>query len=214
MISDDIAIRSVQHYLYCPHRWGLLEIDCAWAENIFVTKANILHNRVHNPKAAYCSSKKKCYTSVSVYNDKSEYNLYGITDCIEVAGNRNSDLCIVEYKPTKPKNKDYNFDDLIQVFAQKICVDYVFNCNCDGVLYYADVKKRIKLPLKDNFLEYDQILKSKLAEMRRLLLEGRIPEISKNNNCSGCSMKDICMPALKKPVSVKKCIEEILEKKE
>lgn len=211
MIKDDIAIRSVQHYLYCPHRWGLLEIDCAWAENVFVTKANLLHDRVHNPKASYSSSGKKCYTSVSVYNDKSEYNLYGVTDCIEVTGDEKSDLCIVEYKPTKPKNKDYNFDDLMQVFAQKICVDYVFNCDCDGVLYYADVKKRIKLPLKENFSEYDDILKRTLAEMRNLISKGKIPEIIKNHNCSGCSMKDICMPALKVKSSVKDNIRKILE---
>ncbi len=214
MIKDDIAIRSIQHYLYCPHRWGLLEIDCAWAENVFVTKANLLHDRVHNPKASYSSSGKKCYTSVSVYNDKSEYNLYGVTDCIEVTGDEKCNLCIVEYKPTKPKNKDYNFDDLMQVFAQKICVDYVFNCDCDGVLYYADVKKRIRLPLKENFSEYDDILKKKLAEMRDLISKGKIPEIVKNRNCSGCSMKDICMPTLKTPVSVRDSIKKVLERKE
>ncbi len=214
MIKDDIAIRSIQHYLYCPHRWGLLEIDCAWAENFFVTKANLFHDRVHNPKASYSSSGKKCYTSVSVYNDKSEYNLYGVTDCIEVTGDEKCNLCIVEYKPTKPKNKDYNFDDLMQVFAQKICVDYVFNCDCDGVLYYADVKKRIRLPLKENFSEYDDILKKKLAEMRNLLSKGRIPAIVKNHNCSGCSMKDICMPTLKTPVSVRDSIKKVLERKE
>jgi CRISPR-associated exonuclease Cas4 len=172
-----------------------------------------MHERVHNPKASYSSSSKKCYTSVSVYNDKNEYNLYGITDCIEI-NNKNSDLCIVEYKPTKPKNKDYNFDDLIQVFAQKICVDYIFNSDCDGVIYYADVKKRIKLPLKENFTEYDEFLKKTLNEMRDFLSEGKIPEIQKNQNCSGCSMKDICMPALKAPVNVRRCIAKILEKKE
>lgn len=214
MIKDYITIRSVQQYLYCPHRWGLMEIDCAWAENMFVTKANLLHERVHDPKASYSSNKKKCYTSVSVYNDKNEYNLYGITDCIEFIGNGNSNLCIVEYKPTKPKNKDYNFEDLMQVFAQKICVDYVFNCDSDGVLYYADVKKRIKLPLKENFVEYDDVLKKTLAEMRILLHEGKIPEINKKQYCSGCSMKDLCMPTLKAPVSVRKCIEKLLEKEE
>lgn len=214
MIKDDIAIRSIQHYLYCPHRWGLLEIDCAWAENVFVTKANLLHDRVHNPKASYSSSGKKCYTSVSVYNDKSEYNLYGVTDCIEVTGDEKCNLCIVEYKPSKPKNKDYNFDDLMQVFAQKICVDYIFNCDCDGVLYYADVKKRIRLPLKENFSEYDDILKRTLAEMRDLISKGKIPEIVKNHNCSGCSMKDICMPTLKTPVSVRDSIKKVLERKE
>ena len=50
MSSVEITIRSIQHYLYCPHRWGLLEIDKAWAENIFVTKANLMHKRVHDPR--------------------------------------------------------------------------------------------------------------------------------------------------------------------
>lgn len=50
MSSVEIAIRSIQHYLYCPHRWGLLEIDKAWEENIFVTKANLMHKRVHDQR--------------------------------------------------------------------------------------------------------------------------------------------------------------------
>lgn len=212
MMNESISIRSIQHYLYCPHRWGLLEIDCAWAENAFVTKANLLHSRVHDPKSTYSSLGTKSYTSVSVYNDNNEYNLYGVTDCIEVKNDK--DLCIVEYKPTKPKNKDYNFDDLMQVFAQKICVDYVWGCDCEGVLYYADVKKRIKLPLKENFSEYDSILKKTLAEMRSLLSVGKIPEINNSSNCNGCSMKDICIPKLKPPVSIQKYIKEITEKKE
>ncbi len=34
----------------------------------------------------------------------------------------------------------------MQVFAQKICVDYTFGGDCDGVLYYADVKKEYRCP--------------------------------------------------------------------
>lgn len=207
MNNCDISIRSVQHYLYCPHRWGLLEIDCAWDENIFVTKANLMHNRVHDPKAYYSFSDKKCFTSVSVYNDKSEYDLYGITDCIEV---KNTKLCIVEYKPSKPKNKDYNFDDLMQVFAQKVCVDFIFNCDSDGIIYYADVKKRIKLPLQDNYAEYDEVLRKTIAEMKNLLKLGIVPPIVKGQNCNGCSIKNICLPNFKKHKSVKENIHEIL----
>lgn len=59
MMSDEITIRSIQHYMYCPHRWGLLEIDCAWAENVFVTKANFMHERVHNPDKNYSSRGKR-----------------------------------------------------------------------------------------------------------------------------------------------------------
>ena len=100
-MNTEIAIRSIQHYMYCPHRWGLIEIDRAWAENIYVTKANLMHERVHDPDGSYTLRGKKVYTSVPVYNDKEEYNLYGVTDCLEISENeaaediRGSDICIV-----------------------------------------------------------------------------------------------------------------------
>lgn len=208
MSTIEIAIRSIQHYMYCPHRWGLLEIDKAWVENVFVTKANLMHNRVHDPDRNYISKGKKVYTSVPVYNDLEEYNLYGVTDCLELTKDKagisidGSDekyhICIVEYKPTKPRKTDYHEEDLMQVFAQKVCVDYVFGSDCEAVLYYADVKKRIVLPLKENFEVYDRQLKELLREMRINFEEGVIPPIRKGQKCSGCSMKDLCMPSVKK----------------
>lgn len=207
----EISIRSIQHFLYCPHRWGLIEIDRAWGENFFVTKANQVHNRVHDSKQRYTSKNRKIYTSVPVYNDLAEYNLYGVTDCIEKIGD---DYCIVEYKPTKPKERTYNLDDLMQVFAQKICVDYVFSCDCTAEIYYADVKRRFPLPLRENYLEYDKLLKETLNKMREYLIKGEIPEIQKNQKCNGCSMKDLCMPQLKKIPKVRNQIEMINRKSE
>lgn len=211
MSKVEITIRSIQHYMYCPHRWGLLEIENAWVENSFVTKANLMHNRVHDPDRNYISRGKKVYTSVPVYNDLDEYNLYGVIDCLEMIKDKNGvtidgseekyKICIVEYKPTKPKHAEYHVEDLMQVFAQKICVDYVFGSDCDGVLYYADVKKRIELPLKDNFEMYDRQLKKILKEMRLHFVKGQIPQIKKGQKCSGCSMKDLCMPSIKKSKS-------------
>lgn len=207
----EISIRSIQHFLYCPHRWGLIEIDRAWEENFFVTKANQVHNRVHDSKQRYTSKNRKIYTSVPVYNDLAEYNLYGVTDCIEKI---EDDYCIVEYKPTKPKERTYNLEDLMQVFAQKICVDYVFSCDCTAEIYYADVKRRFPLPLKENYLEYDKLLKETLNKMREYLIKGEIPEIQKNQKCNGCSMKDLCMPQLKKMPKVRNQIEMINRKSE
>ena len=219
MSTMEIAVRAFQHYMYCPHRWGLMEIDRAWAENAFVTKANLMHERVHDPDRYYSFRGKKVFTSVSVYNDLEEYNLYGITDCLELktdphgvfvdGSNEKYNITVVEYKPTKPKNQDYHDEDLMQVFAQKLCVDYVFGCDCDAVLYYADVKKRIVLPLKENFAEYDSKLKTLLVEMRGFLKQGKIPQIRKGQKCSGCSMRDLCMPKVKKIRTPRAEIEEI-----
>ena len=129
MNIEQISIRSVQHFMYCPHRWGLLEIDRAWAENMFVTKANLMHERVHNPDKNYFSRGKEVYTSVPVYNDQHEYNLYGMTDCLEFTKDEKGTfvqeledsykICIVEYKPTKPKEQDYREEILCRYLHRK-----------------------------------------------------------------------------------------------
>ena len=224
MSSQEITLRSIQHYLYCPHRWGLLEIDRAWAENAFVTKANLLHERVHDPDRNYVAKGKRVFTSVPVFCDSEEYNLYGVIDCLElteddhgvaIAGSdKKYKLCIVEYKPSKPKGNLYNEDDLMQVFAQKICADSVFGGDCDGILYYADVKRRIILPLKENADEYDKKLKQILTEMREYLACGKIPPIRKGQKCSGCSMKDLCMPSVRGVGSLRGEIDKLREAKE
>ena len=145
MIDEEISIREIQHYLYCPHRWGLLTIDRAWAENVYVTKANLMHSRVHDPDKHYTINGKKIFTSVTVFNDLPQYNLYGVVDCLELSEDPlgitlkelpgKYKVCIVEYKPTKPRGKNYHEEDMMQVFTQKICVDYVFGCDCDAILY-------------------------------------------------------------------------------
>ena len=208
MTENDVSIRSIQHYLYCPHRWGLIEIDRSWAENYYVTKSDLMHKRVHD-NGGYRSRAKTVYTAVSVYNDLPEYCLYGVTDCIEI--DSSGQYSIVEYKPTKPKTSDYNYDDLMQVFAQKICVDHVFGCDCVGYLYYADVKKRIKLPLSESYEKYDNELRRILDEINEYRQKGFIPPIRKGQKCSGCSMKDICMPKLKNNSSVESSIKKLLE---
>ena len=101
----------------------------------------------------------------------------------------------------------------MQVFAQKICVDYVFGSECDGVLYYADTKKRVALPLKENYEQYDQRLRLLLTQMREYLNAGRIPPIRKGQKCSGCSMKDLCMPSMKKVPNLREEMRKMGEEK-
>ena len=209
MTEEQIPIRSIQHWLYCRHRWGLLEIDCAWAENYYVTKANLLHRRVHDDNR-YVSKAKGSHTGVTVFNDMPQYGLVGVTDCLEES---HGQYTIVEYKPTQPKSGSYRHEDLMQVFSQKICVDHVFHCNSMGVIYYADTRKRVKLPLQENYDDYDAELKQILQEMRKYLREGIIPPIEKGQKCSGCSMKDLCMPSRRKRNSLKKSIAQLLEEK-
>ena len=220
-MTEQIALRDIQHFLYCPHRWGLMNIDCAWAENYYVVKANMLHDRVHDPKKIYTLRGRKVFTSVPVYCDLPDMMIAGVTDCIEgepsASGakldksGRLYSLCIVEYKPTHPNGRDFNYDDAMQVFAQKVCVDSVFHCDCQAALYYADDKKRVCLPFQAECARWKEELCATLSQMRGYLIDNTVPPIPQGQRCSGCSMKDLCMPTLRHRASIRDRIARDME---
>lgn len=105
---------------------------------------------------------------------------------------------IVEYKPKAPKGIDFNETDAIQVFAQKICADSIWNCNSEAYIYYSDTRKRVRLPFDTEYEKYDTMLKNLLFEMRKVINSKIIPPRKKGQKCSGCSMADICFSKEKK----------------
>lgn len=216
MLNEDINIRSFQHYLYCPHRWGLIEIEKSWAENYYVTKANLLHSRVHEAQNYHLRG-RRIFTSVPVYHD--EFGLYGVLDNLEArednkgglfCDNKRYALTIVEHKPTKPKKGDYNYPDLMQVYAQKLCVDFVFHTDVKSFIYYADVKKRVELPIEEMKESLHTDFLRILAEMRELLRIGVVPPKADNQTCSACSLQNLCMPKRPKNYSLHKEIIKML----
>ena len=110
-MSEDVTIniRDIQHYMYCPRRFALLEVNDDWAENAFVVKANLLHENVHSGERNFENKHKIVRSDVSVYNDDPKYNIFGVVDCIEFVRDKCGDYIdtldgtfrveIVEYKP-------------------------------------------------------------------------------------------------------------------
>ena len=198
-LSDEpVSIREVQHFAYCPHRWGLIHIGCDWSENAFVNRAKLIHERVDRGKpTALRGSIVEC--SVQVYDD--EWGLFGVLDALELKPSDHGvfiskyqerfALTVIEYKPSVPRSEHALFADRMQLLAQKICADRVFGAECSACFYYADTRKRAWI----RFEEEDRI---SLAEILRSIVdcrrEGRIPPPQKSALCSGCSMKDICLP--------------------
>lgn len=208
MNDRTINIRCIQHYMYCPRRFALLEINDDWQENAYVVKANLQHQRVHDGSHKYSDSKKIVRSDIAVYNDENDYDIFGVTDCIEFVRDSGGvqisgydgffNVRIVEYKPKAPKGIDFNETDAIQVFAQKICADSIWNCNSEAYIYYSDTRKRVRLPFDTEYEKYDTMLKNLLFEMRKVLNSKIIPPRKKGKKCSGCSMADICFSKEKK----------------
>jgi CRISPR-associated exonuclease Cas4 len=123
-----------------------------------------------------------------------------------------SQYTIVEYKPTAPKEFDVREDDALQIFAQKICVDSIFSTNCRAEIYYADTKKRVKLPFDTEYEAYNEKLLNTLQAMQKYKEAGQIPRVQAGQICNGCSMKDICIPStFKKKFKLKDSIIKFAE---
>ena len=183
--EEPVSIREVQHFAYCPHRWGLIHIGCDWSENAFVNRAKLIHERVDGgkPTALRGSIVER---SVQVYDLKpSDHGVF-----IPKYRERFA-LTVIEYKPSVPRSEHALFADRMQLLAQKICADRVFGAECSACFYYADTRKHVRIRFeKEDQISLAKILRS-IADCRR---EGRIPPPQKSAFCSGCSMKDICLP--------------------
>ena len=196
--DETVDMRSIQQYLYCPHRFGLMENNCSWAENVFVNRGNLAHKRVCEGEISSFKGVLQ-ERSVRVYND--EWGLFGVLDTLELkksdkgvyipAYNGKYVVSIVEYKVTAPEKGNIRKDEQMQLLGQKICVDGLFGCDCQTYFYYSDTRKREKT----EFCREDYIfLAETLAQIRKIKQNGTIPPIKEGQYCSGCSMKDICLP--------------------
>jgi len=197
-----------------------LEVNGDWAENAFVVKANLMHEAVHSGEHGFSSANKIVRSAVTVYNDLPEYNLFGVADCIEFIRSANGvavpgldgkySIRIVEYKPRPPKDADFHESDAVHVFAQKLCADFVWGCDSEAYIYYAEKRRRVRLDFGDPkvYGKYDAQIKQYAGEMRQLLNGHRIPPKRTGQNCSGCSLEDACF-AKSKAYNVQKILAAI-----
>lgn len=188
--------------MYCPRRFALLAINRDWIENAFVVAANLMHERVHSSEHNFSNKNKIVKSAVSIYNDDPELDIFGVADCIEFERSLRGtfvpelddyfSIKVIEYKPKAPKGGGFHETDAIQVFAQKMCIDYIWKCECECYIYYSDIRRRIKLPFDTERDKYYKILMDQLKNMRYILSNIIIPDIKRGQRCSGCSIGDVC----------------------
>ena len=216
---DYIQLRNLQHYLYCPKRWGLMNINCDWQSNALVAIGDVIHTRVDEMKLVTNTQTKITERAVAVYNDF--YKLVGKIDALELTRSPQGlyvskygdkfDFAIIEYKKAKPKiGGDYGMDDAIQMYGQKLCVDEMFGCDAKMILYYCDIKKRINVSVNK---ELHDLFFKVYQEVIFALSNNIIPQKESDQSCGGCSLADVCLPkCYAKDKSVKNMILEQNEK--
>ena len=64
-----VNIRDIRHYMYCPRRFALLNVNNDWQENAYVVLANIMHENVNSGKHKVISTNKYELSNIYLYED-------------------------------------------------------------------------------------------------------------------------------------------------
>lgn len=197
-----LNIRAIQHYIYCPRRWGLLEINGNWAENALVVKGNLMHERVHQKESDLSTTNKTVVHSMAVYNDV--LGIKGYLDALELVKHKKGvyitalqdyyKLKIIEYKPTAPKKGEFVFADKLQLFLQKLCVDEMWHTSSETYFYFDDTKHRKQVDFESDYQSYYTLVTEIIKEMRQYCKNQEIPNKKVGQKCQGCSLQDYCFP--------------------
>ena len=185
--DESIPINSLHHYIYCKRRWALIYMEGLWQDNHKTVEGNIVHSLVDDPFFNETRKDTRISRSVPVYFD--ELPIHGICDCVEFKKNK---ITVIECKNGEPdKNGVVHKHDGIQLAAQMMCVNNMFNTQCEGYIYYNKIKRRISLTGEEQYFSEIRIL---VGQMQELLKAKIIQHKEPKQNCRNCSMTDICMP--------------------
>ncbi len=192
MLDNEITLNSLEHYVFCHYQWWLNIVENEWVDNIHTIQGEIVHSKVDDKNFCESRGNVRVERSVPLFSDA--LGLYGIADLIEYKKNDGKlvKINIVEYKKGAPdKNKQIQIFDGLQLYGQMVCARAIFGCQVDGYIYYASIRKRIKLK-DENF--FAQLLEKTLNEMRTFLATKQVPNKNIGKHCNACSFKDICLP--------------------
>ena len=192
--SDFLMISGLKHFQFCRRRWALVHIEQLWEENALTLEGHYMHERVHDD--GFTEARGSVLLSRGMPVRSQELRITGVCDMVELykdeggvtiqGRNGRWRLYPVEYKLGQP---DLQGADALQLCAQ--------------AMYYGKIKRRQRLILTG---ELRQRVKESVAEMHRLMLDGRTPKAKMGKACKSCSLVEICQPKLMKQVSASEYI--------
>ncbi len=211
--EDFLMLSGIQHFAFCRRQWALIHIEQQWAENVHTVQGNIMHKRAHDVNLTEKTKDVLVVRALPIHS----YTL-GISGECDVVEFKKADdgvrlnghrelyqICPVEYKKGKPKSTEI---DILQLIAQVMCLEEMFSTHIDeGFLYYGEIRRRENVIVTD---ELKGRVTDMFKEMHQLYTRGNTPKVKPHKGCSACSLKEICIPKLKKNKKVRTYIDDAI----
>lgn len=184
-----IYLSRLQHYLYCPRQFALIELEGIWQENRFTAEGQALHKHVNEREQA----RRGAVRTVHALPLASEsLGIEGIADVVEFHREADgSEVAFpVEFKRGKPKS---HRADEVQLCAQALCLEEMLGKVVpEGALFYGETRRRLSVnfdqPLRD-------LTERIIGECREIIRSGQTPQpVYESAKCRGCSLLELCQP--------------------
>lgn len=212
--DDFLQLSGLQHFVFCRRQWALIHIENQWAENLRTTEGHIMHERAHDSSIREKRADLITSRGVSVFS--AELGISGQCDVVEYRRGKTGiplpeeeglwQPYPVEYKRGKPKATDA---DAVQLCAQAMCLERMLCCDIpEGALFYGEIRRREIIAFT---AELRQRVLDCLEEMHNLYRRAYTPKVKPSKSCSACSLKDICLPKIRRQGSVRDYISKAME---
>ena len=189
MEPEIIYLSRLQHYLFCPRQFALIELENIWSENQFTAEGQVLHQRVNQ---ADQEKRGDIRTVWALRLSHVELGIEGVADVVEYhkQADGSETPFPIEYKRGKPKT---HRADEVQLCAQALCLEDMHGVTVpEGALFYGEVRRRHAV-IFDTELR-DLTLKTILA--CRTIVQNQCTPTADYlaKKCNACSLIDQCHP--------------------
>lgn len=121
-----LYLSRLQHYLFCPRQFALIELECAWEENIYTAEGQVMHERVNSGEN---ETRGNIKTVRTLRLGHETLGLEGVADVVEYHTDDDnnvtpypSNINGVNPKPIEPMRYNY----ALKPYAWRICTSAMF----------------------------------------------------------------------------------------
>lgn len=196
-----LPLSGIQHFSFCRRQWALIHLEDQWAENLRTVEGRLLHSRAHEDGLRERRGDVLTIRGLAVYSQR--LGLSGKCDVVEFHADaagvplRGEDgrwqPFPVEYKRGEPKSGD---EDRLQLCAQGMCLEEMLCCRIpEGALYYGETRRREQVVFTP---ELRAQVEAMAGEMHDYARRGYTPRPKPRKGCAACSLRELCLPAMRR----------------